>query len=260
MRRHLQILTVLAALTVPAGVAGAQTLAQAKIDAVNKAAESFTAMAKDSHTTGAPPRYSDPAAKPLLDAVWDTKDIQGAKPLPWTAVALLEQWNKAATKVGSIYYVAGTGTSDILEVAKDQKKIIKANSNTRAFAPELGRYYDAQIRLHAAMIDAAMAKLVAATDDEKKDVEFRKTLNFISDSSTGSIMGVFGAIIMDGVQEDWILSRVVVLLEIAPKAAKYMSPSDRDRIKNAAVEVAGLMKNPDARSGVNFVARAFAQL
>lgn len=260
MRRHLQIFTVLAVLTAPVGVAEAQTLSQAKIDAVNKAADSFVALAKDSHTTGKPPRYADPAAKPLLDATFDTKDIQGGKPLPWTAVELLEQWNKAATKVGSVYYVAGTGTANVMDVSKDQAKILRANNNTSAFAPELGRYYDAQIRIHAAMIDAAAARLAAASLDEKKDAAFRKTLNFVSDSSMGAIMGVFGALVLDGLPEDWTLSRIVVLLEIAPRAAKFMAPDDREKVKNAAVEVAEHLKNPDAKSGVNFVARAFAAL
>src|SRR5258705_7511930 len=109
MRRHLQILTVLTAFAAPCGVAQAQTLTAAKIDSVNKATESFLLLAKDSQTTGKPPRYSDAAVKPLLDTVFGTKDIEGGKPLPWASVKMLQDWSNAALKVGIIYYLAGTG-------------------------------------------------------------------------------------------------------------------------------------------------------
>src|SRR3954470_5987390 len=158
MRRYVQILTVLAALAAPCSIAQAQTLNAAKIDSINKAADSFLARAKDSQTTGQPPRYSDPAVKPLLDTVFNTKDIEG-KPTPWSAVPLLQDWNRAALKVGLVYYLAGTGTDDASIVSKDPQKTQKANSNTAAFAPEFGRYYDAQLRIHAAMVDAAAAQV-----------------------------------------------------------------------------------------------------
>lgn len=260
MRRHLQILTVLTALAVPCGLAQAQTLTQAKIDAVNKAADSFVALAKDSHQTGKPPRYSDAAAKPLLDTVFDTKDLQGGKPIPWASVELLEKWNQAAMKVGIVYYVAGTGTTDVREVSKDQSKIIKANSNTSAFAPEFGRYYDTQIRLHSAMIDTATAQMAAASDQEKNDAKFKSTLTYISTGTSQAMVGLLGTFALDGLPEDWLLLRIVSLIEIAPKAAKFMIPADREVVKSAAVEMANQIKNPDAKSGVSAIARAFTML
>ena len=158
MRRHLQVLTVLTAFAAPCGFAQAQTLTAAKVDGVNKATESFLTLAKGSHTTGKPPRYSDPAVKPLLDTVFGTKDIEGGKPLPWSNFQMLQDWSKAALKVGIVYYLAGTGTTDTAELEKDPQKSLKANNNPAIFAPELGRYYDAQIRLHSAMIDAEIGR------------------------------------------------------------------------------------------------------
>ncbi len=260
MRRPLQFLTILAALVAPCGVAQAQTLNAAKIESINKAADSFVALAKDSATTGKPPRYSDPAAKPLLDTVLNTKDIEGGKPVPWSAVEPLHKWNGAALKIGLVYYLAGTGTTDVAMVVQDPQKIQKANGNTVAFSPEFGRYYDAQIRIHSAMIDAAVAQLATATPEQRRDPAFRTTLNNISDGTAKAMTGLLGTFVLDGLSDDWLLLRAVLLLDITPKAAKFMEPNDRTLVRNAAVEVAEHVKNPDVKSAVNTIARALEML
>jgi hypothetical protein len=260
MRRHLQILTVLTVIATPCGFAQAQTLTAAKIDSVNKAADSFVGLAKDSNTTGKAPRYSDPAVKPLLDTALDTKDIRGGKPLPWSSIQLLQDWHSATLKIGVVYYLAGTGAKDVDALSADPKKVIKANSNTAAFAPEFARYYDAQIRIYSAMVDTAAAQLAAATDEQKKDAGFRTTLGNISAGMANAITGVLGSFMHPGVSDDWMLLRTVVLLDITPKTAKFMAPQDREAVKNAAAAIADQIKNPDMKSGVNAIARGFALL
>jgi hypothetical protein len=141
-----------------------------------------------------------------------------------------------------------------MEVAKDQNKIVKANSNTLAFVPEFGRYYDTQIRLHSSMIDAALVQMASTSAQEKNEPKLKATLNYISTSTAQAMVGILGTFALD-VPEDWLLLRIVSLIEIAPKAAKFMSPNDREVVKSAAVEVAQAMRNPDAKSGVNAIAR-----
>jgi hypothetical protein len=260
MRRLVKILTFLAALAAPCGMAQAQTLTAAKIDSINKAADSFVALAKGSENTGKPPRYSDATAKPLLDAVLNTKDIEGGKPLPWPSITLLNDWNRAVTKVGLVYYLAGTGTADPRVASKDPQTVIKANRNTVAFAPEFGRFYDAQVRIALAMIDAATAQLAVVTDDQRKDPAFKATLNGISDNAAKAMTGLLGSFVHEGTSDEWLLSRVVVLLDMTFKTAKFMAPEDRQQVRDAAVEVAGQMNNPDVKSGVNTVARALEML
>jgi hypothetical protein len=257
MRRLLPILTVLAALAAPCGTA--QALDQAKIDSVKKAADSFTALAKDSFKSGKVPRLSDPAAKPLLDTMFNTKDIEG-KPQPWTDVTKLHEWTVALTKVGVVYYLAGTGTDNPSVVASDPKMTERANQNSITYAAEFGRYYDAQLHLYGAMIDSAMAQMQAATPDERRDQQFRTLLNNISDGAANAMTGVLHTLALGGLPDDWLLLRTVALLDIAPKAAKFMAPDDRNQLKNAAVEAAGLIKNTDVQSGVNTIARAFEML
>jgi hypothetical protein len=260
MKRHLQFLAVFAILGVLAGPAGAQTLDEAKVASITKAADDFVALAKDSRTSGKPPRQTDAAAKPLLDTVLDTKAIEGGKPLPWSNLKLLEQWNAALTRVGLVYYLAGTGAADLATASKDPAIVAKASQNIVAFAPEYGRYLDAQLRVHAALIDAALAQIAAATPEQAKDQEFRRTLHRISDASAEVFTGTIDGMALQGMTDAWLLGRVVTMLDITPRAAKFMAPDDRERVQTAAVAVAQQVKYADVKSGLNAVARGFELL
>jgi len=110
------------------------------------------------------------------------------------------------------------------------------------------------------LIDAAVAQMKVASPEERRDQQFRTLLNNISDGTANAMTGVLHTLALDGLPDDWLLLRTVALLDIAPRAAKFMAPDDRNQLKNAAVEAAGLIKNPDVRSGVNTVARAFEML
>lgn len=257
MRRYLQILTFLTALAAPCGMAQAQTLTAAKMDSINKAADALVALAKDSYSTGKPPRYSDPAAKPLLDTVFNTKDLEGKKPLAWEAIPLLQDWYKATQKVGTIYYLAGTGSPDVAVVSKDPKMILRANSNTAVFHPEFGLYYDAQMRIQTAALEAATVQLTNPSEEQRKDPAFRAALGRISNDTEKAMIGLLGTLLIPGMPTDWQLLRVVSLLDIAPKAARFMAPNDIEAVKNAALEVAEKTENPDVKSGLNAVARLF---
>ena len=257
MRRCLQILTFLAALT---ACGAAQALDAAKLDSINKAADAFITLAKDSSKTGKAPRYNDAAAKQLLDAVLNTKELEGGKPLPWEQIELLYNWNQAVNKIGVVYYLAGTGTNDVAAVAKDTQLIIRANQNTANFAPEFGVYYDAKIRLFSAMVDCAATKLATAAPDQLKDADFKNALNAVSDGTVQAIAGLLGTFVQDRLPEDWLLMRTAMLLELTPTAAKFISPEGREIIKNAAFEVAQQIQNPDVKSGVNAIARAMQMM
>ena len=260
MKRHLTFLAVLLVFGSVTGVAGAQTLDAAKIASIDKAADGFVALAKDAITTGKPPRETDRAAKPLLDTVFDTRAIEGDNRVPWSDLKLLEQWNIAVTRVGVMYYLAGTGKNDLGAASQDPAAIAKATQNTVTFAPEYGRYLDAQIKIHSALVSTAIAQMAAVTPEQAKDEEFKKTLNSISDATAEVMTGVLGGMALDGMTDAWLLGRVVPLLEITPKAARFLAPDDRLKVKTVAAAVADRIQHPDVKGGVNAIARGFELL
>ena len=170
MRRSLQIIaltTVLAASSV-----AAHALDAGKVEAVAKAADAFAALAADSHTTGRPPRQSDAAAKPLIDTVFDTAEVTRSR-VPWSQLLTLNKWNLAVIKVGLVYMLAGTGASDLTALNNIPGASDKVDRNTVVFAPELGRYFDAQLRLQGAIMDTVQDFLGTAQRAQLDNPQFK---------------------------------------------------------------------------------------
>jgi len=106
--------------------------------AIDNAADAFVAMAGDSANTGKVPRQTDAAAKPLLDRVFDTSEIQhGVQPI--SALADLSKWTMAVVKVGTVYTLAGAGISKLEGVPNDPAILEKLNHNAVVFPTEMGR-------------------------------------------------------------------------------------------------------------------------
>lgn len=255
MYRHLYIMLLSAILLLPNSAARA--LDPAKVDAVTQAADSFVALAKDSHKTGRPPRASDASAKSLLDIVLDTAELERGPPVPWTEVQALNNWTTATIKVGLVYFLAGTGVTDMAELSNNPQAADKANRNTVLFAPEWGRYTDAQLHLQGAIVDALRARLAVAPH-AADDPAFASQMARVSGGVAQAITGALGAFVVDGVTDAWRLQRLAVILKVGAKTMEFIRPNDRQQIQNAAAEVANYMKDPSLKSTLKFVAQTFA--
>src|SRR5207253_532378 len=76
----------------------------------------------------------------------------------------LNTWTLRVVSVGSVFIFAGTGIPDFSRLQAqgiDDKQRQQIVHNTVAFAPELGRYFDTELRLEQALVEAAMAEIAA---------------------------------------------------------------------------------------------------
>lgn len=254
MRRCVQVFALSLALIAPATSAFA--LEAAKVAAIAKAADRFAELAKDSHNTGKPPRQTDPAVKPLLDLVFDTTEIERGKPVPMTQLNTLNGWNMAAIKVGLIYMLAGTGTTDIAALGNDPKAGDKVNSNTAEFSPELGRYFDAQLRLQGAIIDTVHGFLPTASKAQLENPNFKTGIGQIRGGVAQTINGLVGTFAVDGVTDEWRRGRIAVVNSIAPKVAKFLLPEEARVVRETALEIARQMQDQRVKDGLAAFAKA----
>jgi hypothetical protein len=238
---------------------GAEALDVAKIDAITKASESFVALAKDSADTGQAPRQSDPRVKEFLDTIFDTREIQSGPVLPMSALDRLNAWNLAVLKVGFVYILAGTGVTDVANLQITPETVVKLNRNTAEFAPEIGRYLDAQLWIEAAIIDTVTAFLANASAAEIDRPNIKSGLAKIRAGATQMINGLLTTLPLEGLSDAWRRDRLSALAAIGPKAAKFVLPEQARSLLETATAVAGQINDATVKAALTSFAATLAR-
>ena len=238
-----------AAFIVSVSLAAAQVDA-AKLPAAKAAADKFMAMAKGSENTGNPPREADPAAKGLIEAVFDTRDVEAAKTIPSQAISPLSERMVTGLKIGVVYMLAGTGAADLTEVGKVADADMKVNLNVIKFAPEMGRYYDFQLRIQGALMDAVLTRMATAKPADIAQPSFQAGLAEMRGGSARSVAGVIESLAINGVTDAWLRDRQPALTSIAPKLAKFLLPEQKLELKNLAIACANVTDEPSVKKSL----------
>ncbi len=252
-----QSLLAVAALLILLSGCSSQSELETKVKAVTKATDAFVMLAKNSATTGEAPRESDPAAKPLLELVFDTSSLENGPVQPMSELDVLNTWNLDVVRVGLVYILAGTGVTDVAALPQTPEMISKVNANTVEYAPEMGRYIDAQLRLQAALIDTISSYMAGASQSDLDRANFKSGLGQVRSGVAGTINGAITTLPIDGLTDGWRRERLAALTAIGPKAAKFLLPEDLQALHDAATEVAGQMKDPEVKAGLTSLAVAF---
>jgi hypothetical protein len=231
----------------------------ARLTAIKQAADDFLTIAKGSETSGQPPRESDPKVKALLDTVFDTAVLNTAQPLPQGDLDNLNEWLSQGLRVATIYIFAGAGYSEYSQVGKldaaaQQKLGQQVAHNTVAFAPEMGRYMDAQLYILGAIAWCMSADLTSEPD-EYKSTQAQNGLAKIRNGVVQTLTGVLTTLPMDGLSDTWRRDRLGVLTAITPKVVAFLLPDQRKTVHDTAVQVAAQMTDATVKNGLNDFAR-----
>jgi hypothetical protein len=241
-------------------IAEAAQLDPAQVAAAGKAADALAKLGKDAYQTGKPPRQSDPKVAKLLDVVFGgtAKLNDGPDPVPLEQLDKLNDWLLSVLKTGMIYICAGTGISDLTKVGSaDEKAQLQIGKNLVAFAPEMGRYYDAQLAVARAESDTIAAALAAHPDRFKSD-QAAQGLATTRGGLTQTLIGVVTSFPAPGLDPSWIRDREVALMAIAPTAAKFLEEDSRKKVAAAALQVADTMQDAGVKDGLTAFAKAIA--
>lgn len=229
-----------------------------KLTAAQKASDTFLALGKDAAKSGSPPRQSDPAVAPLLDAIFDASDLEAGEGVPYDAMQPLNERMLIGARTGLVYILAGTGVSDIGEIGNNQAVLDQVNRNTVAFAPELARYFDFQLKVQRALVDAVLARFGSAPQDELDKPNIKSGLAQIRAGTLVAIKGVLETLPMEGMSDDWRRARLLPLSAIAPKLAKFLDKDQREELRQSAVAAAGAVSDGEVRDGLQAFAATVA--
>jgi hypothetical protein len=204
-----------------------------------KAASDLNSLAKDAFETGRPPRQTDPGVKSLLDRVFGT-DVLARRTVGESDLGATADWSMAVVKAGAVYILAGTGISDFSKMTNDPKLPERINQNVVAFAPEMGRYFDAQLAVMGGMLDAINASMAGGkTSNAKVESGLEKVRRGI----TATLTGALSTVATGGLSDEWRRARLPALKAAAPKAAKLLLGDQCHAVRDAAVQAAGMLSN-----------------
>jgi hypothetical protein len=225
-----------------------------KAEAARKAASQFSALSAGSEKSGKPPRDNDPKIKGLLDVVYDTRDIDKTKSVPAQGLQSLSQRMATGTQVALVYMLAGTGLTDLSQAANDPAVGDRVNLNTIEFAPEMGRYFDFQLKVQGGVIDAVANRIATAKPEDLKRME--AGIAEIRAGSQRTVSGVIETLALNGLTEEWRKERMPALLAVAPKLTKFLQPPQKEQLRALSVECANVMDDASVKKDL----LTFAQL
>jgi len=204
--------------------------------AAHKAADQLVTLGQASITSGQPPRQTDPAAGPLLDAVFNTAPLQGAAP-PSSDLDAVNDWLLSTVRVGQIYLLAGTGMTDVSAASANAAAAARINQNVVAFAPECGRFIDAELAIEGADASATVQYL-AANPDALKDATASQGFDKARSGLVQTAQGVITTLAAGGLPNDWREARASSLVAFAPHAAAFITDAQKQTLSTAAMQAA----------------------
>jgi hypothetical protein len=126
----------------------------------------------------------------------------------------------------------------------------RINRNTVEFAPEMGRYLDAQLWLQAAISETVAAFLSTASPSVLERPNFKSGLAKIRSGNTTTIDGAISTLLTEGLSDGWRRDRALVLVAIAPKAVRLLLPDQLHALHERATEVAAKMTDQNVKGAL----------
>lgn len=232
---------------------GADSDVSAGAEKARKAADTFAALAKDAYRTGDAPRNSDASIAALLDDVFNVDAVKAKPALRGVDRRSLDEWSLAATRVGVIYLLAGTGVSEdtgtiaglhrAFERAQGDLAVARrSDRNVVAFAPEVGRWVDATVTLAGATPHG----VAEASDDATTKLGWDKARAGI----TTMLMSDIRMLQLDGLSDAWRLDRLRTLNATAPRLVELLLPAQCSTLRDAARSAIEALRDPAVKSGL----------
>src|SRR6266540_545850 len=153
------------------------------------------------------------------------------------------EWFVAGDRVGTIYILAGTGVNDINKLPNDANVQRRTHRNVADFAPEFARYLDFQVKLAGIMMDVELNHTAKSGKDSLDRPEVKKEVAEARSTLAETLTGDLTTLAYDGVTDDWRRQRLTVMMEVAPKAAKFLSPEQARAVREHALKVATFQRD-----------------
>jgi hypothetical protein len=156
--------------------------------------------------------------------------------VPTSQLAAINDWLTSVAKVGRAYVLAGTGA------ARDDDPsgpVVEAqfDKNFAAYAPELGRYFDAQNAL-IGLEAASIARELVADPDMASSPDGARELPIMRAGLPKSLVAMLGILGEPGPSDDWRRARMPYLLALTTQAVKLNTPAELAPVRASVTALA----------------------
>src|SRR5262249_10537811 len=134
----------------------------------------------------------------------------------------------------------------------------QATRNTVTYAPEMGRYMDAQLDIMQAVIACVLSAQAAdpqGFDNPKSQGGLAKMRAGVGQTLTGFV----SSLAAPGLTDEWRRARLAARTRVAPDAERFMTPQDARALRQLSLAVAQGLRDPTAQAGLRSFATTVAQ-
>ena len=249
-----RFMAVLAAILLTTAPAAAE-MDQKKIAAAQKAAADFVKLAGNAAKTGKPPRATDPGAKALIDTAFDTSAMITPE---FSDIPRITQWLANADRIGLVYMMAGTGSSN-LAAAANPKIADRIGKNIAAFQDEYGRFVDFQLALSGFTLDAVRSRMDKAPEKERHNPKVQAGFMQVGSAITQTIAGTIATFTTEGITDEWRRARLTSLNAIMPQAAHVLPSAMKAKLGEFILDIGGQMSDAQIKDDIKAMAETLTK-
>jgi hypothetical protein len=212
---------------------------------VTAANQFMTLAASSTKPGGLAPRESDPKVKALLDAAFNARAIAGRK-VAFNDLDPLQSWLFALAGIGQTYLMAGMDPA-VVANANDPAVAAQIQKNVVQYAPEFGRYMDAQLTLMAVELSAVSTE-IAAHPTTATSPQGAHGLQQVRGGALQSVAGAVSTLATPGLTDAWRRARLPAIKAIAPEAARLLLPDQKAALRQTIEQSAGAITDPAVKA------------
>lgn len=233
--------------------AGAAELDPARLEAARAASAEFMKLARE-----APPRLSDPAARPVIETVFYSADLAELPELPFSANVPIGERMRIGLQAALVYILAGTGVAPGRQAPDDPELKPLIADNVARFAPEIGLYYDLRITVQAATLQTVFDLLKTMDRTRRNQPNVVRGVAQVRRGAAEAVSGVLESMADARLSDGWRLDRLARLALIAPKLPGFLPEEQIEALRVLALEAAMSASGPQVVEGLEGLAATLA--
>lgn len=231
----------------PTGLVGTGVIEPDRLGRVLAAEQAFNRIANAS-VSGLPPRLTDGSTAALLGAIFDAP--QPPAPLAYAEIDKTIDWFNRGDAIGGRYVNAGLRPADVEQNPVSEATQKRMQQNVVTYAAEFGRYVDFQMKILRVIAEAQLAHLATGAPETADSEAFKAKVNDIRETFAQTIGSNVIAMTYEGISDQHRAERLAVLAQVAPTAARFLTPEQAKALREQASGTLPYFRNPQIQANV----------